>query len=144
MITPAKRLETVQEYYFSRKLKEVAEMNAKGLDVISLGIGSPDMPPSQQTIKTLCETAPMPNVHGYQPYVGIPELRQGFADFYDGFKVYLFPLFHLQYGGGGDSCQNSQVFSRKIFLRSAPQKTFSEFIEIRLIHVFFLLFQIRY
>lgn len=82
MITPAKRLETVQEYYFSRKLKEVAEMNAKGLDVISLGIGSPDMPPSQQTIKTLCETAPMPNVHGYQPYVGIPELRQGFADFY--------------------------------------------------------------
>ena len=82
MITPAKRLETVQEYYFSRKLKEVAEMNAKGLDVISLGIGSPDMPPSQQTIKTLCETAPMPNVHGYQPYVGISELRQGFADFY--------------------------------------------------------------
>ena len=82
MITPAKRLEAVQEYYFSRKLKEVAEMNAKGLDVISLGIGSPDMPPSQQTIKTLCETAPMPNVHGYQPYVGIPELRQGFADFY--------------------------------------------------------------
>lgn len=82
MITPAKRLETVQEYYFSRKLKEVAEMNAKGLDVISLGIGSPDMPPSQQTIKTLCETAPMQNVHGYQPYVGIPELRQGFADFY--------------------------------------------------------------
>jgi len=82
VITPAKRLETVQEYYFSRKLKEVAEMNAKGLDVISLGIGSPDMPPSQQTIKTLCETAPMPNVHGYQPYVGIPELRQGFADFY--------------------------------------------------------------
>lgn len=82
MISPAKRLETVQEYYFSRKLKEVAEMNAKGLDVISLGIGSPDMPPSQQTIKTLCETAPMSNVHGYQPYVGIPELRQGFADFY--------------------------------------------------------------
>ena len=51
MITPAKRLETVQEYYFSRKLKEVAEMNAKGLDVISLGIGSPDMPPSENTIK---------------------------------------------------------------------------------------------
>ena len=82
MITPAKRLETVQEYYFSRKLKEVAAMNAQGLDVISLGIGSPDMPPSENTIKTLCETAPLPNVHGYQPYVGIPELRQGFADFY--------------------------------------------------------------
>ena len=82
MIQPAKRLETVQEYYFSRKLKEVAAMNAQGLDVISLGIGSPDMPPSEQTIKTLCETAPLANVHGYQPYVGIPELRQGFADFY--------------------------------------------------------------
>ena len=82
MITPAKRLETVQEYYFSRKLKEVAAMNAQGLDVISLGIGSPDMPPSENTIKTLCETASLPNVHGYQPYVGIPELRQGFADFY--------------------------------------------------------------
>lgn len=82
MIQPAKRLDTVQEYYFSRKLKEVAAMNAQGLDVISLGIGSPDMPPSEQTIKTLCETAPLSNVHGYQPYVGIPELRQGFADFY--------------------------------------------------------------
>ena len=53
MITPAKRLETVQEYYFSRKLKEVAEMNAKGLDVISLGIGSPYMPPSEKKIKKL-------------------------------------------------------------------------------------------
>lgn len=97
MITPAKRLETVQEYYFSRKLKEVAEMNAKGLDVISLGIGSPDMPPSQQTIKTLCETAPMPNVHGYQPYVGIPELRQGFADFYKRwYNVELNPATEIQ------------------------------------------------
>lgn len=82
MIQPAKRLETVQEYYFSRKLKEVAAMNAQGMDVISLGIGSPDMPPSEQTINTLCQTAPLANVHGYQPYVGIPELRQGFADFY--------------------------------------------------------------
>ena len=57
-------------------------MNAQGMDVISLGIGSPDMPPSEQTINTLCQTAPLANVHGYQPYVGIPELRQGFADFY--------------------------------------------------------------
>lgn len=82
MIQPANRLETVQEYYFSRKLKEVAAMNAQGMDVISLGIGSPDMPPSEKTIQTLCQTAPRTNVHGYQPYVGIPELRQGFADFY--------------------------------------------------------------
>ena len=97
MITPAKRLETVQEYYFSRKLKEVAEMNAKGLDVISLGIGSPDMPPSENTIKKLCETAPLPNVHGYQPYVGIPELRQGFAHFYKRwYNVELNPATEIQ------------------------------------------------
>jgi aspartate/methionine/tyrosine aminotransferase len=97
VITPAKRLETVQEYYFSRKLKEVAEMNAKGLDVISLGIGSPDMPPSENTIKKLCETAPLPNVHGYQPYVGIPELRQGFADFYKRwYNVELNPATEIQ------------------------------------------------
>ena len=97
MITPAKRLETVQEYYFSRKLKEVAEMNAKGLDVISLGIGSPDMPPSENTIKKLCETAPLPNVHGYQPYVGIPALRQGFADFYKRwYNVELNPATEIQ------------------------------------------------
>ena len=97
MITPAKRLETVQEYYFSRKLKEVAEMNAKGLDVISLGIGSPDMPPSENPIKKLCETAPLPNVHGYQPYVGIPELRQGFADFYKRwYNVELNPATEIQ------------------------------------------------
>ena len=78
----ATRLESVQEYYFSRKLKEIAHMNAEGKNVISLGVGSPDMPPSEETIKTLCEHAHRPDAHGYQPYVGIPELRQAFADFY--------------------------------------------------------------
>ena len=78
----ATRLESVQEYYFSRKLKEIAHMNAEGKNVISLGIGSPDMPPSEATIKTLCEHAHRSDAHGYQPYVGIPELRQAFADFY--------------------------------------------------------------
>ena len=78
----ATRLESVQEYYFSRKLKEIAHMNAEGKNVISLGVGSPDMPPSEATIKTLCEHAHRSNAHGYQPYVGIPELRQAFADFY--------------------------------------------------------------
>ena len=81
-ITPANRVGSVQEYYFSRKLKEVAEMNAAGKNVINLGIGSPDLPPSEQTIETLCEHARQPNEHGYQPYVGIPELRKGFADWY--------------------------------------------------------------
>ena len=81
-IAPADRLASVSEYYFSKKLKEVAQMNAEGKDVISLGIGSPDMPPSEKTIETLCNNAHDPNGHGYQPYVGIPELRKGFAAWY--------------------------------------------------------------
>ena len=81
-ITPATRVGSVQEYYFSKKLKEVAEMNAAGKNVINLGVGSPDLPPSEQTIETLCEHARKANEHGYQPYVGIPELRKGFADWY--------------------------------------------------------------
>lgn len=81
-IKPADRLASVSEYYFSRKLKEVARMNAEGKDVISLGIGSPDMPPSQKTINTLCQAAHDPNGHGYQLHIGIPELRQGFARWY--------------------------------------------------------------
>ena len=72
----------VQEYYFSRKLKEVAQLNAEGKDIISLAIGSPDMPPSEQTIEKLCEVAREPNAHGYQPTQGTPELRQAMADFY--------------------------------------------------------------
>ena len=52
-IVPADRLSNVSEYYFSRKLKEVAKMNAEGKNVISLGIGSPDMPPSEETVKAL-------------------------------------------------------------------------------------------
>ena len=82
MIEPAKRLGLVSEYYFSRKLKEVAQMNAEGKDIISLAIGSPDMPPSQQTIDKLCEVANNPNAHGYQPTMGTPELRNAMADFY--------------------------------------------------------------
>ena len=81
-IVPAERVNSVQEYYFSKKLKEVAEMNAAGKNVINLGIGSPDMPPSEQTIETLCEHARNANEHGYQPYVGIPELRKGYAEWY--------------------------------------------------------------
>ena len=81
-IVPADRLASVSEYYFSKKLKEVAEMNAAGKNVINLGVGSPDLPPSEQTIETLCEHARKANEHGYQPYVGIPELRKGFADWY--------------------------------------------------------------
>ena len=93
----ATRLESVQEYYFSRKLKEIAHMNAEGKNVISLGVGSPDMPPSEATIKTLCEHAHHADAHGYQPYVGIPELRQAFADFYKKwYQVILNPTNEIQ------------------------------------------------
>ena len=81
-IQPAERLSLVSEYYFSRKLKEVAQMNAEGMDIISLAIGSPDMPPSEKTIETLCEVASHPDTHGYQPTMGTPELRNAMADFY--------------------------------------------------------------
>ena len=81
-IVPADRVNSVQEYYFSKKLKEVAEMNAAGKNVINLGIGSPDLPPSDETIETLCQHARNANEHGYQPYVGIPELREAFAGWY--------------------------------------------------------------
>lgn len=81
-IKPADRLSLVSEYYFSRKLKEVAEMNAKGMDIISLAIGSPDMPPSDNTIATLCKVAKQKDAHGYQPTNGIPELREAMAAFY--------------------------------------------------------------
>lgn len=81
-IKPADRLSAVTEYYFSRKLKEVAKLNAEGKDIISLAIGSPDMPPSKGTIDKLCETARQDDAHGYQPTMGTPELRQAMADFY--------------------------------------------------------------
>lgn len=81
-IKPASRLDAVQEYYFSRKLKEVARLNAEGQDIISLAIGSPDQPPSPQTIDKLCEVAHDPSAHGYQPTMGTMELRKAMADFY--------------------------------------------------------------
>ena len=81
-IKPASRLDAVQEYYFSRKLKEVARLNAEGQDIISLAIGSPDQPPSPQAIDKLCEVAHDPSAHGYQPTMGTMELRKAMADFY--------------------------------------------------------------
>ena len=91
-IHPANRLETVQEYYFSRKLKEVSLMNAEGKNVINLGIGSPDMPPSAETLEVLNKESIKSDVHGYQPYVGIPELRDGMAFFYKRwYNVHLDP-----------------------------------------------------
>ena len=94
---PANRLSGVSEYYFSKKLKEVAQMNAEGKNVISLGIGSPDMPPSEQTVSTLCQEAQNADGHGYQPYVGIPELRKAFAGWYQQwYNVELNPNTEIQ------------------------------------------------
>ena len=82
-IKPADRISHVEEYYFSRKLKEVARMNADGgLPVISLGIGGPDFMPSQQTIFALMEDVMKPDAHSYQSYVGLPALRKAWSDFY--------------------------------------------------------------
>lgn len=79
---PASRVDSIQEYYFSRKLKEVAKLNTEGKDIISLAIGSPDMPPSKQTIDKLCAVANEPDAHGYQPTSGLPELHSAMAGFY--------------------------------------------------------------
>jgi aspartate/methionine/tyrosine aminotransferase len=79
---PADRLSTVQEYYFSKKLREVAEMNAAGKNVINLGVGSPDLPPSAETLQEMNAHLFKDDAHGYQSYKGIPELRDGFAYFY--------------------------------------------------------------
>jgi len=97
MIQPADRLSLVSEYYFSRKLKEVAKLNAEGQDIISLAIGSPDMPPSPETIDVLCENAKKADAHGYQPTVGIPELRKAMAKFYNRwYGVELNPASEIQ------------------------------------------------
>ncbi|MDJ1504132.1 pyridoxal phosphate-dependent aminotransferase [Xanthocytophaga agilis] len=81
-IQPASRMNLVQEYYFSTKLKEIAAMQSRGIQVINLGIGSPDLPPSPETITTLGEAAQNPKNHAYQSYIGSPVLREAFANWY--------------------------------------------------------------
>ncbi|MBC6992880.1 aminotransferase class I/II-fold pyridoxal phosphate-dependent enzyme [Neolewinella lacunae] len=82
IIPTAERLGDVQEYYFSTKLRELAQLQRDGHDVINLGIGSPDLPPAPEVISALARGAQDPAAHGYQPYTGRPELRQGFARWY--------------------------------------------------------------
>lgn len=81
-ITPANRVQQIQEYYFSRKLREVAELNRQGKDIISLGIGGPDRMPASAVVDALSEHARRADEHSYQPYVGLPALRRAFADWY--------------------------------------------------------------
>ncbi|MBR6746249.1 MAG: aminotransferase class I/II-fold pyridoxal phosphate-dependent enzyme [Muribaculaceae bacterium] len=81
-IRPASRVDAIEEYYFSRKLKEVAALNAAGADIISLGIGGPDRPPHADVISTLASEAEVHCNHSYQPYTGLPALRKAYADWY--------------------------------------------------------------
>ena len=82
-IEPAEHIKSISEYYFSVKLQEVARMNAEGKNVISLGVGSPDLPPSEYVVEELCKVASCSDVHGYQPYTGIPELKKAYAEWYE-------------------------------------------------------------
>ncbi len=81
-VKPALRTESVQEYYFSTKLRQIDQMRRNGADVISLGIGSPDRPPSENTIERLAVEARKPGVHGYQSYNGSPLLRKALSEWY--------------------------------------------------------------
>lgn len=78
----AKRLEGIGEYYFSQKLREIEDLNNQGKQIINLGIGSPDLPPHPEVIKTLQEESAKPNVHAYQSYKGSPVLRKAVAEWY--------------------------------------------------------------
>jgi len=82
MITLANRLNVVEEYYFSSKLREVRQLAAEGKPIINMGIGSPDLKPSQAVIDAVVAAMQDENAHQYQSYQGLPELRKGMADFY--------------------------------------------------------------
>ena len=93
MIEVANRLHTVEEYYFSKKLREVNMLIANGKPIINLGIGSPDMQPPQKVIDAISHSFQNPNAHKYQSYQGLPELREAMAAFYnEHFQVSLSPL----------------------------------------------------
>ena len=81
-IKPSERVASVQEYYLQRKMKEVAALNAAGADIVSLGVGGPDMPPPPAAVETLCAEARRASTHGYQVTAGIREYRDAWARFY--------------------------------------------------------------
>ena len=78
----AERLNTVQEYYFSKKLREVRGLMAEGRPIINMGIGSPDLAPSPLVLETLRDSILEAGAHQYQSYQGLPELREAISDFY--------------------------------------------------------------
>ena len=82
MIQTADRLQTIEEYYFSKKLREVRGMAAEGKPIINIGIGSPDLPPSEAVIASFQESIRHASAHQYQSYQGLPELRETISKFY--------------------------------------------------------------
>ncbi len=91
-VKSAQRIQSVEAYYFSKKLKEIAALRKAGKDIINLGIGSPDLPPARTVIQALQQSCQSTNVHGYQSYQGLPALRDAFAAWYDRyFNVSLNP-----------------------------------------------------
>lgn len=96
-IEPALRIADVKEYYFARKLREIARLNAEGRDIISLGIGGPDRMPAPEVVDELCDAARRPDSHSYQPFAGLPELRKAMADWYlRTYGVTLDPVTEIQ------------------------------------------------
>lgn len=79
----SKRLEGIGEYYFSQKLREIDGLSKQGKQIINLGIGSPDLPPHPDVIRTLQEESARPNVHAYQSYKGSPVLRNAISEWYN-------------------------------------------------------------
>src|SRR5690606_28518639 len=93
MITFADRLHTVEEYYFSKKLREVNLLKSQGKPIINLGIGSPDLEPPARVVEAIKESMNDALAHKYQSYQGLPELREAMAGFYkEQFGVALSPL----------------------------------------------------
>jgi len=91
-ITEAKRITGIEEYYFSRKLKEISDIEKTGINIINLGIGNPDLPPSQSTIDALSKSANQSRNHGYQGYSSSPELRNAISEYYNKiYEVFLDP-----------------------------------------------------
>lgn len=85
IIEQANQLKSISEYYLSVKLQEIAKMTEEGEHVINLGVGNPDLPPSEYVVDELCKVASHSDIHGYQPCTGIPELIQAYANWYNRF-----------------------------------------------------------
>ena len=82
MIKKAERLQSVTEYYFSKKLREVAQLRAEGKSIINMAIGNPDLPPPSEVLEAIVSAMNLDGAHQYQSYQGLPELRMAMSEFY--------------------------------------------------------------